>query len=686
VGLVGWMGCGSAAEAPDGADVAQEDDAREPPAQVSPESDMGLAVSALDSAWTADLRYAPEADATVAANAPGTPLGTDIRLTVDGDPARRAYLRFRLQGLRGRVARATLRLFAKDAMAAGMKVYVAGSDWREGTLHWDNAPAPTGEPVAVAGAVADEAWLELDVSAAIRGDGDLTLVLTSDATDGGVFVSRESGHYMNTPQLLVSLDVDEPCLVGGAPPVVPGESCAYRGNGVAGTTAGWFAVGGSGSELLSAVGALGSDLVVAGEYSTPYDTVADFGGEPLPGTNGFAVARLGPDGTHVWSRGFPSRLPDGPRVRFASLEDADVSRSGTIALLGSYEGQPDFGAGPLPPGTAHQQALFLMQLGPDGQTRWSRGFQAVRAPGDSRPMTLWPHAIATEPSGDITVLGTFAGAVDLGGGWLVSAATVSPENDFPPRALFLARFSRDGQHVWSRKMGFVPGLESPYVTPINPPALAVDAAGNVIVGGSLIPGTDLGGGHAPGLVWHTPFVVRYSARGEWQWERLLTGAGGGVTAVATAGNRVYFSGNFLRRIRFAGEEYFKDVSYAPFVGAVDAGGEDVWLRTLGYTSPNDARQAMTVDAEGNVVFTNRIGQDRSAGGGVLRAGRLVASYGPDGEHRWSRTLSVNVWDSQLTRLESGELLLGSTMARSGTVEGTTYSPGSRNLVLMRLRP
>jgi len=47
---------------------------------------------------------------------------------------------------------------------------------------------------------------------------------------------------------------------------------------------------------------------------------------------------------------------------------------------------------------------------------------------------------------------------------------------------------------------------------------------------------------------------------------------------------------------------------------------------------------------------------------------------------------VNVWNSQLARLGNGELVLGSQMARGGTIEGGWYAPGSHNLVFLRLRP
>jgi outer membrane protein assembly factor BamB len=217
--------------------------------------------------------------------------------------------------------------------------------------------------------------------------------------------------------------------------------------------------------------------------------------------------------------------------------------------------------------------------------------------------------------------------------------------------------------------------------------MAVDNSGEVVLGGPLKPGTDLGGGPVAGTArYDMPFVARFSATGDFLWQRVLSGAYGHVRAVAVSGERVYLSGNFIYRFTFAGQEYAKDISFAPFLGALDKQGRDVWMRTLGYTSADQDAQALAVDAGGNVVFTNRIGQPWSAGGGVLRAGRLVASYSASGAHRWSRTLSVNLWFSELTRLGNGELVLGSQMARGGTLEGEWYLPDSHNMVFLRLKP
>jgi hypothetical protein len=589
-------------------------------------------------------------------------------------------VRFRLEGLRGTVTRATLRLHSKDAAVDGPRVYAVPGGWDERTLTWNNAPVPTGTPVADLGAVGDNVWVEVDVTSAVKGDGDAAFALVSDAEDGTLFVSRDSSRYMEKPQLVVQLAIDEPCEVGAAPPRVPGESCAYRGAG-GGASAGWFAVGGSADERISTLGAIGDDLVVAGGYDAGNGTTASFGGAPLPGPVGFGVARLRADGTHVWSRGFSYEAPNGEGVQYAYLAGAAVSRTGDTTLLGGYEGQPDFGTGPLPPTLDATWGVFLMQLGPDGTPRWSKGFRAWRAPGDSTPRPLYPYSVATDAAGNITVLGLFSGAVNFGGGWLSSSSTGSPTDPAPNGGLFLARFSASGQHLWSRSVrDFNAGPSRPM--------LAVDNRGEVVLAGALRPGTDLGGGPVVGSpsYYDIPFVARFSVTGDFLWQRVLSGAYGHVRAVAVSGERVYLSGNFVYRFEFAGREFAKDASYAPFLGALDKQGRDVWMRTLGYTSNDHDDQALAVDEAGNVVFTNRIGQPWSAGGGVLRAGRLVASYSASGEHRWSRTLSVNLWFSELTRLGNGELVLGSQMARGGTVEGDWYVPGSHNLVFLRLKP
>ena len=155
-------------------------------------------------ATPASTVYVPLADARVKESSPSSNYGSSAELGYDdGSGARIAsYLRFSIASLTGPPSRAVLRLRStSNASAQGPAVYLAGSSWAEGTLTWANRPAVVGSPVATFGAVAASTWVELDVTSAVAGAGDLTLALIGRSTDGGAFASRET---TTPPELLIT--------------------------------------------------------------------------------------------------------------------------------------------------------------------------------------------------------------------------------------------------------------------------------------------------------------------------------------------------------------------------------------------------------------------------------------------------------------------------------------------------
>ena len=71
------------------------------------------------------------------------------------------------------------------------------------------------------------------------------------------------------------------------------------------------------------------------------------------------------------------------------------------------------------------------------QHQWSHRF------GDSGTDVPWSVAVYTY-NNDVFVAGSFVGSIDLGGGALTSAGSSD---------IFVARFDRDGDHIWSQRFG-----------------------------------------------------------------------------------------------------------------------------------------------------------------------------------------------------------------------------------------
>ena len=156
-----------------------------------------------ESAEIATVVFTPAADARVDAGLPDTNFGTTKALLVDETPVeRQAYVRFDVTGLSGTVESARLRLFAYDGSADGPAVAAAATDWDERTVTWSARPPTLGAALADTGAVATGTWLELDVTAAVTGNGAYAFALLPTSGDGVDMYSKDSPQ---PPQLVVTV-------------------------------------------------------------------------------------------------------------------------------------------------------------------------------------------------------------------------------------------------------------------------------------------------------------------------------------------------------------------------------------------------------------------------------------------------------------------------------------------------
>lgn len=145
--------------------------------------------------------FTPTGDAYVDANNPANNYGALTTLRVDASPIIRSYLRFDVQGLNGTVTRATLRVFANSASSQGcMANAVSDISWSESTLNYNNAPL-LGSALGSSGPIAAGAWISVDVTAHITGNGTFNLALTTPGSTAVSLASRESG--ANAPQLII---------------------------------------------------------------------------------------------------------------------------------------------------------------------------------------------------------------------------------------------------------------------------------------------------------------------------------------------------------------------------------------------------------------------------------------------------------------------------------------------------
>ncbi|MFY0577811.1 DUF7594 domain-containing protein [Cystobacter fuscus] len=591
-----------------------------------------------------DVQVHPSDDTSVTADAPSSFFGMSRTLLSDANPRQEAYLRF-TTAFKG-FQRARLILHVAEGSSNGPALYATESTWNENALTWNTRPAARGQALGNLGAITAGAQVEFDVTAAVANGGNAhAFVLVPDSGDGTDFYSKEEPRYELQPVLVLTFTT---------------SACTRQGSG--GSLTGVSREGGPGDEQARdlAVDANGG-FVIAGESRT--DRL------------GLTLSRYRADGSQEWSRVFT--LEDG-----SSLNPSRVTLTplGNILVVGQYAGSPDLGTGPLP--AALGSNLFIAKFTPNGRPVWLKGFGT----GDGRtPSSVFAFAVATDAQGSLLVTGYFHGAMNLGGATL-DAGSRSREPFLLP-GMFLARFSWEGEHLWSRAWdaGSL-GTEGH--------ALATDSAGNVLLGGVASPDFTTGDSELGATGARTPFIASFSpADGQLRWSRPLQGASGLVKGlVVLARDAVAFTGQFSGAFTFNEQTVASSASSDLMLGILEARGVDRWARRYGGVEASEYPRRLATDAAGNLVVMGVASGVADLGGGAISPSwydvhGFVASYGPTGEHRWSRSLNSWMEPSLLGVRPSGETLVGGPFDGRMTFAGTTYTPvGKSDSLWLRLAP
>ncbi len=227
-------------------------------------------------------------------------------------------------------------------------------------------------------------------------------------------------------------------------------------------------------------------------FTGMFEGTIDFGGGTLTCVGGMDdadifLAMFDETGYHLWSKRFGSPNSE-------SVADIIIDPRGNVILAGSFSGTLDFGGAPLVSAGGHD--IFVAKLTFDGEHIWSQRF------GDSENQL--PYGIACDSSGEVLLAGTFEGAVDFGGGPLVSLGGYD---------IFLARLDADGSHIWSRSFGDVTLWRQ------EAHDVAVDRSGNVLLTGQFEGTVDFGGGPLVNVGASDIFCARFDQNGNHLWSR-----------------------------------------------------------------------------------------------------------------------------------------------------------------------
>jgi hypothetical protein len=209
------------------------------------------------------------------------------------------------------------------------------------------------------------------------------------------------------------------------------------------------------------------NVVVSGYFSgdADFDSTDGYGNDLLSsvGYTDIYLAKYSAGGAYLWGRGFGGIYND------EGLGVAVDAATGNIAVTGTFMNSINFGGGNL--ASAGGTDGFLAQFSATGGYRWARRFGS--SSNDAS------NGVGMNNRGELTITGSFAGSVNLGGGTLASAGGTDG---------FVAKYAENGAHLWSQRLGGS-GADTAY-------AVAVDAVtGNATLTGYFSNAVNFGGGN-----------------------------------------------------------------------------------------------------------------------------------------------------------------------------------------------
>lgn len=267
-------------------------------------------------------------------------------------------------------------------------------------------------------------------------------------------------------------------------------------------------------------------------------------------------------------------------------------------------------------------STFLAKYSPDGEHIWSRALvnRERTLPGRFNPEKLF---LAAGPDGSIAVAGYFKDTINLGGDDLIAAAEDA----------FIALFDSQGTPLWSKQFG---GPESDRIT-----SVAIDGNGDVLITGFFHDVVSFGGDALSSQGGSDIFLARFTAEGAHVWSKRL---GGSMDDLAEAlavssGGELAIVGGFRGTVDFGGGDLVARSSENPevdrettFIGRYSGNGEYVWARSFELSDGYQRHSWIAWDPKGISLVVNAPGLDS-------QGGRSLAKFSFDGTSIWPTNMT-----------------------------------------------
>ncbi|WP_437571041.1 hypothetical protein [Sorangium sp. So ce542] len=350
--------------------------------------------------------------------------------------------------------------------------------------------------------------------------------------------------------------------------------------------------------------AIGSDgsAIITGYFSGSIN----FGGTTQSSGGGVDVfvAKLDPDGAHLWSRSY-----GGVSNQYANAVAVDASDN--VALVGHFAGTLSLGGSCPSMTSAGGNDVFIAKLDPMGACLWNRraGSSAAQQYG---------YGVTVDGAGSVIAIGSFAGSADFGTGTKTSAGQTD---------IFVAKYDSAGTSLWSNTYG---DTADQYGY-----AVASDATGNVFIVGYFSSTLTFGGEVLSSSGGYDIFVGKLDSAGNPLWGKRFGGPGDQFSnGVAIDGdNNLVITGSFAGATNFGGASLSSTGDSDLFIAKLNgATGGHIWSYGFGGAS-GEVGYAVAIDNLEHTIVTGSYGSNLLGVGGTPLMNRgatdiLLARYLP----------------------------------------------------------
>jgi hypothetical protein len=338
--------------------------------------------------------------------------------------------------------------------------------------------------------------------------------------------------------------------------------------------------------------ALGStgDILMTGYYTG----AIDLGGGPLPaGLYDAFIAKLTPDGNHVWS------------IRYGSAQEYDYLRaiasdpSGDVLVAGYFK-------------SSAQDIVIGKFSGGDGSEVWVK---QISASGTQ----LIFESLETDGAGNVFVAAQFQSTLTLGTTTLTSAGA----ND-----VFVAKLDPNGTFLWAKSFGDSADQVAG--------AVVVDSQGSPVIAGNFQGTLSFDGqGEIVSAGDYDIFIVKLATDGTFQWSKRFgdTARQASLRAAIDEFDNILLTGEMDGLVSFGGDPLQSAGEADLLLVKLDMSGNHLWSKRFGDSDSQIGRGVAVAKGAGWVYMTGYASgaTDFGTGTPLLSSGGydiVLASFNP----------------------------------------------------------